>query len=66
MAAEALKKAGSADSTKFRDAFRAIKDFPGATGLTYTVQPTGDTVRELLLIKILDGFKMEVVDRVSL
>jgi branched-chain amino acid transport system substrate-binding protein len=66
MAAEALKAAGTHEGVAFKNAYRAIKDYAGATGLTYTVQENGDTVRELLLIKLLEGGKAEVVGRVSL
>lgn len=66
MIAEALKKAGTNDHEKFRDAFRAIKDFPGATGLTYTIRPTGDAVGELLLVQIDKDRKTKVVGKVKL
>lgn len=66
MMAKALEDAGTHDSVAFRDAFRAIADFAGSTGLSYTVQENGDTVRELLLIKLLEGGKAEVVGRISL
>jgi len=66
MAAKALEQAGSTDPVKFRDAYRSIKGFAGATGLTYTVESNGDTVTELLLIKILEGGKTEVVATIKL
>ncbi len=65
MIAEALKKANTNDHEKFKDAFRSIKGYLGATGLGYTVQANGDTVTELLLVQIKDG-KHTVVGRVKL
>jgi len=65
MIAEALKVAQSNDHTKFKDAYRQIKDLPGATGLAYTVQPNGETVSELLLVQLQDG-KHNVVTKVKL
>lgn len=66
MLAEALKEAGSDDKEALKDAFHDIKDFPGATGLSYSVAPNGETVEELLLIKIEEGFKHTVVSKVRL
>ncbi|MDP2858094.1 MAG: ABC transporter substrate-binding protein, partial [Bacillota bacterium] len=65
MIAEALKKANTNDHEKFRDAFRAIKGFGGASGLSYSVAPNGETVSELLLVQIKDG-KHTVVGRIKL
>lgn len=63
MLAEAIRIAGSTDHAKVRDAFMTIKGFKGATGLTYDVAPNGETVQELLLVKINNG-KHEVIQRV--
>ena len=63
MLAEAVKKAGSTDHKKVRDAFMTIKGFPGATGLSYDVTPDGETVHELLLVMIKDG-KHQVIQKV--
>lgn len=63
MMAEAVKRAGGIDHKKVRDAFFTIKDFNGATGLTYTVLPNGETISELLLVMIKDG-KHVVIQKV--
>ncbi len=63
MLAEAVRKAGSTDHKKVRDAFMTIKGFQGATGLTYDVTPDGETVHELLLVMIKDG-KHQVIQKV--
>jgi branched-chain amino acid transport system substrate-binding protein len=65
MVAEALKKANTNDHEKFRDAFRALKNFAGSSGLSYSVAPNGETVSELLLVQMKDG-KHTVVSRVKL
>lgn len=62
--AEAIKIANSTDHTKVRDALYTIQNFPGATGLTYSVQPNGETINELLLVEIQDG-KHIVIDRIK-
>jgi len=63
MLAEAVKKAGSTDHKKVRDAFMTIKGFPGATGLSYDVTSDGETVHELLLVMIKDG-RHQVIQKV--
>jgi branched-chain amino acid transport system substrate-binding protein len=65
MLAQAAKAAGGpANHAKLRDAFRAIKGYPGATGLTYTVSPTGETIHELILITYAN-LQQKVVMKVS-
>lgn len=64
MMAEAVKKAGGIDHKKVRDAFFSIKNYNGASGLTYTVLPNGETINELLLVMIKDG-KHVVIQKVS-
>jgi branched-chain amino acid transport system substrate-binding protein len=65
MLAQATKKAGGpANHAKMRDAFKEIKGYNGATGLTYNVAPNGETVHELILITY-ENMKHKVVMKVS-
>jgi branched-chain amino acid transport system substrate-binding protein len=65
MLAQATKKAGgSANHAKMRDAFKEIKGYAGATGLTYSVSPNGETVHELILITY-ENMKQKVVMKVA-
>jgi branched-chain amino acid transport system substrate-binding protein len=64
MLAEAIKIAGSTDREAVRDALHEIQGYKGATGLTYNVQPNGETINELLLIEIQDG-KHIVIDTIE-
>ncbi|MFG1412675.1 ABC transporter substrate-binding protein [Xanthobacter sp. VTT E-85241] len=52
--AEAIKKAGSTDPAKIRDAILAIKDFPGTEG-TYTFDENGDGLRGYNIVKNENG-----------
>jgi len=63
MLAQAIKKAGSTDHKKVRDAFMQIKGYEGATGLAYDVTPDGETVHELLLVMIENG-RHKVIQKV--
>jgi hypothetical protein len=65
MLAQATKKAGGpANHAKMRDAFKEIKGYAGATGLTYSVSPNGETVHELILITY-ENMKHKVVMKVA-
>ena len=65
MLAQATKKAGGpANHAKIRDAFKEIKGYAGATGLTYSVSPNGETVHELILITY-ENMKHKVVMKVA-
>lgn len=65
MLAQATKKAGTPDQhEKMRDAFKEIKGYNGATGLTYDVDKDGESVHELLLITY-ENMKHKVVAKVS-
>jgi branched-chain amino acid transport system substrate-binding protein len=52
--ADAIKRAGSTDSTKIRDAIAATKDFPGATGKT-TIDKNRDASKPAMIITVKDG-----------
>lgn len=52
--ADAIQRAGSADSAKIRDAIAATKDFTGASG-TFSLNENRDAVKALVFIKIEDG-----------
>jgi branched-chain amino acid transport system substrate-binding protein len=65
MLAQATKKAGGpANHAKMRDAFKEIKGYGGATGLTYSVAPNGESVHELILITY-ENMKHKVITKVS-
>ena len=65
MLADATKKAGGpANHAKMRDAFKTIKGYNGATGLTYNLAPNGESVHELILIQY-ENLKHKVVMKVS-
>ena len=65
MLAQATKKAGGpANHAKMRDAFKEIKGYSGATGLTYNVSPNGESVHELILITY-ENMKHKVIMKVS-
>lgn len=64
--ADAMVRAGSTtDREKIRDAYRAMKDFPGATGLNYTGSSNGNIIHELLMVIYRKEGKMEVVATVK-
>lgn len=66
MLAQATKKAGGPENhAKMRDAFKEIKGYNGATGLTYDVDSkTGESVNELILIQY-ENMKHKVITKVS-
>jgi branched-chain amino acid transport system substrate-binding protein len=64
MLAEAIKIAGTTDREAVRDALHQVQGYEGATGLTYYVQPNGETINMLLLIEIQDG-RHNVIDTIE-
>ena len=53
------------DREKIRDAYRAIKDFPGATGLKYQGSADGNMIHELLMVIYRKDGAQEVVATVK-
>ena len=53
----AIEKAGSADSSKIRDALEATKDFKGVTGVITVDPKTHNPVKSAVIIKMVDGKK---------
>jgi branched-chain amino acid transport system substrate-binding protein len=53
---DAIKRAGSAEPEKIRDALEQAKDIPTVTGLT-TMNATHDAEKELGIVEIRDGKK---------
>ena len=52
--ADAIKRAGSTDGTKIRDALAATRDFPGASGAT-TLDAKRDATKGAVIITVKDG-----------
>jgi branched-chain amino acid transport system substrate-binding protein len=55
--AEGIKRSGSKDPTKIRDAIESLKNFEGVTG-TYNMSPTdhnGLTYKDINIVKVVDG-----------
>jgi hypothetical protein len=57
----AIEKVGDlSQREKIRDAYKAIQNYKGVTGLTYNGKPNGEMVNELLLIQYgLDDGKLK-------
>ncbi|MGC8602676.1 MAG: ABC transporter substrate-binding protein [Desulfomonilaceae bacterium] len=51
---DAIKRAGSTDPLKIRDALRSTKDFEGLTG-KITIKPDGNAVKPMVVNKVQDG-----------
>lgn len=51
---DAIKRAGSTDGKKIRDALAATKDFPGASGVT-TIDEKHNAKKSVVILKIADG-----------
>lgn len=51
---EAIKKAGSTDPEKIRDAISATKDFEGLTG-KITIKPDGNAIKPMVVNKVENG-----------
>ena len=52
--ADAIRRAGSTDPDKIRDAIAATKDFPGATGKT-TIDENRNASKPAVIITVEDG-----------
>ncbi len=51
---DAIKRAGSADSVKIRNALASTKDFEGITG-KITLKPDGNAIKAMVINKVKDG-----------
>jgi branched-chain amino acid transport system substrate-binding protein len=60
---DAIKRAGSTDGAKIRDALAATKDFPGATGKT-TIDQNRDASKPATIVTIAGG-KFKYVDTIG-
>lgn len=61
---DAIKRANSLDGAAIRNALAATKDFPGVTGKV-TFNENRDAVKPIVMIKIEDGGKFVVAERVQ-
>ncbi len=60
---DAIKRAGSSEPQKIRDALASTKDFDGVTG-RITLKPDGNPIKAMVINKVKDG-KFEYVTTVS-
>ncbi len=51
---DAIKRAGSTDGTKVRDALQSTKDFKGVSGVI-TMGPDGNPIKSMVINKVQDG-----------
>jgi branched-chain amino acid transport system substrate-binding protein len=61
--ADAIKRAGTTDGPKLRDAIAATRDFPGATGAT-TLDAKRDATKPAVIITVKDG-KFQYVETIA-
>jgi ABC-type branched-subunit amino acid transport system substrate-binding protein len=61
---DAIKRANSLEGTAIRNALAATKEFPGVTGKV-TFNENRDAVKPIVMIKIEDGGKFVVAERVQ-
>jgi branched-chain amino acid transport system substrate-binding protein len=61
---DAIKRAGSTNGTAIRDALAKTANFPGVTGVV-TLNSNRDAVKPIVMIKIEQGGKYGVADRVT-
>jgi branched-chain amino acid transport system substrate-binding protein len=61
--ADAIKRAGSTDAQKIRDALAATKDFPGASG-KITIDPNRNALKPIVILEFRGG-KMHTVDAIA-
>jgi len=61
---DAIKRANSLDGTAIREALAATKEFPGVTGKV-TFNENRDAVKPIVMIKIQEGGKFVVAERVK-
>jgi branched-chain amino acid transport system substrate-binding protein len=60
---DAIKRAGSTDGAKIRDAIAATKDFPGITG-SITLDKDRNAVKPAVVLQVKDG-KLEYVESIT-
>ena len=60
---DAIKRAGSTDPQKIRDALAATKDFPGASG-KITIDPNRNALKPIVILEFRGG-KMQTVDAIA-
>jgi branched-chain amino acid transport system substrate-binding protein len=63
MMVDAIKRAGSTDGTKIRDALVAMKDFKGVSG-TITMGDNGNPIKSMVINKV-EGGKFVYVTTVN-
>ena len=61
--ADAIKRAGTTEGPKLRDALAATKDFPGVTGTT-TLDAKRDASKPAVIITVKDG-KFQYVETIA-
>jgi branched-chain amino acid transport system substrate-binding protein len=61
--ADAIKRAGSTDGAKVRDALAATKDFPGITG-KITIDAQRNATKALVILQVKDG-KFQLVEKIA-
>ena len=61
--ADALRRAGSTDGPKLRDAISATRDFPGVTG-KITIDKDRNAVKPAVVLKVVDG-KYQYVESIN-
>ncbi len=61
--ADAVKRAGSTDGPKVRDALAATKDFPGIAG-NITIDPQRNATKPLVILQVKDG-KFHLVEKIA-
>jgi branched-chain amino acid transport system substrate-binding protein len=61
--ADAMKRAGSSDGPKVRDALAATKDFACATGMT-TINAQRDATKPAVILQVKDG-KFKYIETVN-
>ncbi len=61
--ADAIKRAGTTEGPKLREALAGTKDFPGATGVT-TLDAKRDASKPAVIITVKDG-KFQFVETIA-
>jgi branched-chain amino acid transport system substrate-binding protein len=66
--ADAIRRAGSEDPKKIRDALGATKDFPAMMGKVYSFSPSGEIYTSVEIVKISNGIHKhyKLIDDVAL
>ena len=60
---DAIKRAGSTDGPKIRDALAATKDFPGIAG-NITIDAERNATKPLVILQVKDG-KFQLVEKIA-